>query len=207
MKYFLAFLLTATLLPYVAKADVLPDNVHSITNCIGVENIAEYPEYDFVWAITGFQNIEYSKKITDSEPACNASGTYTLFVIQKTNLDKVQYNTSDPTNENGNPGEQWIQDPKNAGLFIASNYRITFPGYVPNSDSAVKQTFTVHVDSVSPKNVVAHTASTLALDEKGTEKPSTTTEPKKEPLSPTAKVLIAIGIIGLGFAVYAWKKK
>ncbi len=207
MRYFLVLLLTAMLLPHVAKADIAPDNTHPINNCIGVENIANYPEYTFAWTITGFQNIESSRRITDAEPVCGASGTYVLFAIKKDNLDKITYSKDDPKAEGGNPAKQWIQDPRNADLFISSNYKIEFQGNVPDTNSTIKRLFSVHIDSATDAGVTAHIASTLSIDENGKETLSTAENPAEESLSPTAKILIAVGILGLGLAACSWKKK
>lgn len=217
MKYFLAFLLTTMLLPRVAKADFIPDGVHTVSNCLAVNNIADYPDYDFVWKGEGYRGTPLSAKITNGDSVCDVAHSYALLAIKKTNWSKVVYKTSAP-DENGDPAVQWIQDPQNTNLFIASNYAVEFDRFAPDTSSVKTIYTTVHIDFVSDTGVTAHTAETLSTDSEGELNPAmkrpapigdeeTEANNPLSTLSPTAKVLIALGVLGLGAVCYAWKKK
>ncbi len=205
MRYFLALFLALSVIPSVAKADILPDNMHPISNCVAVSNIAEYPDYYFVWKIDGYRGIPSSERITSSDPMCNVSGSYTLLAIKKTDWNKVQYGVDDPTSDSGNPADMWAQDPQNADILIASNYTISFASFAPDTSDAQSEYTTVRIDFASDTGVTAHTASTLTTDENG--EPIGDEETESNPLSTLAKVLIAVGVLGVGAMICAWKKK
>jgi len=202
MRYFLALFLTLSLIPRVAKADILPDNMHGITNCVSVSNISEYPAYDFVWKIDGYRGIPSSEKITNSDAICDVQGSYTLLAIKKTDWSKVVYKTG-TADESGDPAEQWAQDPQNADLFIASNYTVAFDRFASNTTDIQNTYTTVRIDFASDTGVTAHTSSTLNTD--GSDEPIGDEDTSS--LSTTAKVLILLGVVGLGFLGCAWKKK
>lgn len=203
MRYILALLLAFWLLPAAAKADILPDNMHEITNCVTVTNIADYPDYDFVWKINGYRGILSSEIITSSDATCNVDGSYTLLAIKKTNWSKVVYKTG-TADESGDPAEQWMQDPRNANLFIASNYTVAFERFASNTTDIKKTYTTVFIDFASDTGVTAHTSGTLNTD--GSDEP-VGTETEGNLLTTSATVLVAIGLFGLGYMASAWKKK
>lgn len=204
MRYILALLLAFSLLPGVAKADLLPDNMHGITNCVTVSNIADYPDYDFVWKIDGYRGIPASEKITSSDAVCDVGGSYTLLAIKKTDWSKVVYKTG-TADESGDPADQWVQDSRNANLFIASNYTVGFERFASDTTDIKKTYTTVHIDFASDTGVTAHTSGTLSTD--GSDEPVGEAETDGNLLTTSAKVLIAIGLFGLGYMIAAWKKK
>ncbi len=200
MRYFFALFLIFSLIPSTAKADILPDNSHNINNCIAVENIAEYPEYDFVWKKR--YRFESTERITNADMICYQSGAYSLYAIQKSDWSNVTYPKADPQCPECGTDKNLVDEPKNAKLFIPSNYAITLDGYVPDTNSAVKQSITVHIDSVSSAGITAHTATTITTDTH-----EEIVNNANGSLSTFAKALIAIGVLGLGAIACAWKKK
>lgn len=204
MRYFLALLLTLSVFPSVAKADILPDSMHSITNCVTVSNVADYPNYDFVWKIDGHRGIPSSAKVMSGNEVCHVEGSYALLAIKKTDWNKVVYKAGS-ADESGNPADQWTQDAQNADLFIASNYTASFAGFAPDTSDVKNVYTTVHIDSASDAGITAHTASTLSTD--GAGEPVKEEEMGGNTLTTLAKVLIALGLIGVGYVCSAWKKK
>lgn len=205
MRYILALLLAFSLLPSVAKADILPDNMRPISNCIAVSNTSDYPDYWFAWKIDGSRGIPSSERITNADPLCNVTGSYTLLAIKKTDWSKVQYGADDPNSESGNPADMWTQDPQNENLFITSNYTVSFDRFAPDTSDVNNVYTTVYIDNVSDTGVTAHTASTLSVNGNG----ESTSGAKMEGnlLTTSATVLVAIGLFGLGYMIAAWKKK
>lgn len=128
-----------------------------------------------------------------------------LLAIKKTDWSKVQYGIDDSGNDSGNPADMWTQDPQNADLFISSNYTASFDRFAPNTSDVSNVYTTAYIDAVSDTGVTAHTASTLSTDSNG--EPISEAETEGNTLTTLAKILIAVGIFGLGFACRAWKKK
>lgn len=204
MRYILALLLAFSMLPTVAKADILPDNMRPISNCIAVSNTSDYPDYWFVWKIDGWRGMPSSERITNADPLCNVTGSYTLLAIKKTDWSKVVYQTG-TADESGDPADQWTQDPKNADLFVASNYTVSFDRFAPDTSEVNNVYTTAYIDNATDTGVTAHTASTLSVNSNGESMSEAETEGNL--LTNSALLLIAAGLFGLGYMIAAWKKK
>lgn len=221
MKYFIAAsILFVGLLPGIAKADMIPDNYHTVESCLQIDNLSAYPDYDFV--LSGSYRFPYSDKITTGEN-CDLGGSGTILAIKKTDWDAVKY-----APEGSEEAGDWSSNSANSSLFITSGLNLSFATTLPDTDAAVSKKYTVHVDAVTADMIQARLVQTDVTNKNGStetipgtsksttttqastttsEQPSSATETGSDSSVPVVAIVIAVlGVLGLGLAYRTWKK-
>ncbi len=191
-------------LPAVAKADFLPDDHHQITSCVRIDNISDYPDYNFV--LSGTYKFPYSAKLSGTEE-CGHGGTANILAIKKTDWGKIKY-AAKGTEEEGD----WSMNPANAALFVTSSLNLELETVIPDTDPTVRKSHTIHIDSVTDESVRAHLVQTETTAKDGSKDfvLDLTNEEDRDSTDNSSLLILAAlvggGLLGLGLGYRAWKK-
>lgn len=228
-------LLVASSLVQTAKADLLPDNTHRVDSCLRIDNYSSFSDYEFYISGSAYRwDYTYAEKITGGT-ICGATGATSLIAVPKENVVKLQ-----PGDRSGIAEEvradanvSFTTNPANKDLYFSSNLDLDFPDTLPDTDSAVKVTQVVKIESIeidpfvttliktdytdkngvvttvaAPSNLVietigANSVNTNTIADRNTN-PSDSSPSTSLPIY--SAVLMVIGLVGLFAAYKAWNK-
>lgn len=223
-------LLIASSLVQTAKADLLPDNSHGVDSCLRIDNYSSFSDYEFY--ISGEYRTFYANKLTAGQ-ICGLRGGANLIAVPKENVAKLQPADRAAFAEEQSP--TFVQNPANKDLYFTSNLDLVFETSLPDTNSAVKITQVVKVESIeidpfvttlvktdyTDKNGVVTTVaapSNLAIETISAEPVTTNTLSTNPSLDDSdsgagstklpvySAILMVIGLVGLFAAYRAWNK-
>ena len=160
------FALSAALLvlsPLAASADVLPDGMHPVTNNVIVDDAETYSGYTIY--LTGDERGPAAEKVTSNQSAeFNFSGDVHLIAVKKADASKIKSGVDSQCPE---CGDNWFNLPVNQSLIASSNVTFSMNSIVPDVNPQVKETFLIHIDSLSDAGMKAHLVSDVTEDKSG----------------------------------------
>ncbi|MBP7005627.1 hypothetical protein KBB27_00690 [Patescibacteria group bacterium] len=186
-------------LPMFAQADVLQDGYHPVQDCVKLENVSEFPEYNFYLSGTGRLGFAFAEKMT-TEPGCYELYNWNIVAVEKNNESRLKREPADSEEGGSWPGLSQNQP------YIASSARFTaLEGQLPESNPIVGRTYMIRVDRVNGSKIDAHVATTEQRWKDGTKK--TVSGTGSAMVFPWwGYALVGAGVLGLIGALLKWKK-
>lgn len=195
------------LLPLTARADMLPNDNHQISNYIVADNASDYPNYNLYLTFDGVAFGD--EKISESPMQVNNNGaTNGIIAVNKSNESKIQI-----IDGTANCGARCFDLNANKQLFIASNLSLSFTGFLPDENPVKKITQTIHIDSISDTAMTAHLTNINSVDKNGDKTDQEALTPTNSELANSwdgslgQKLLYLFIGIGVGAISYSLVKK
>jgi hypothetical protein len=193
-RLILIALLAVTLMPFTASADMIPVDHHSVDSCLEIENLSDFPDYDFI--VSGDFKFSYAKTMTEGMN-CSMNGSGVLAAILKSDWDSVEY-YSDEEMYTEIAGD-WPNLEGNADLILWSDLELSFIKALPDEDPTETEYQTVTINSLSEEGMDVAFAVDEVVDEE-------VEEPVDSEFPYTNALIVILGLIGLTVAFKVWKK-
>lgn len=152
-KINLFVLVCALLLPSLAHADMMPDNSHTPFDVVQVDNVTDFPEYNF------YINDSWEGVALKNNDPVSLDGKYTvtgLFAVKKSDEKKIIHDDLSKCDGSG-CHDGWIENKKNSPYFFPFGTEIKLDYAVSDADTTKSRFVKVHIDKIEQlvKNGVA----------------------------------------------------